>query len=95
MRLVVYNLGYLPGGDHSVTTLSSTTLESLRNALPLVAEGGAVTVMCYPGHPAGREEGEQVISFLAGLNKPSWRVFAHRPIQNPEEKFLVVAMRRR
>jgi hypothetical protein len=54
----VYNLGYLPGGDKSITTLSKDTLESLADVLgqptanqrdrrrPLVTRGGLVRWPC-------------------------------------------------
>lgn len=56
--LIVYNLGYLPGGDKSLTTQTETTLLSLENAKKILAPGGAICIMCYPGHAEGeREEG--------------------------------------
>ncbi|NGX38291.1 MAG: hypothetical protein K1000chlam2_01464, partial [Chlamydiae bacterium] len=33
IRLIVYNLGYLPGGDKDLTTRVESTLKSLQNAL--------------------------------------------------------------
>lgn len=94
-RLVVYNLGYLPGGDHSIVTRPETTVASLRAAQRALAVGGAITVMVYPAHAGGREEAEAVLAQLGGLDRAAWRVIAHRPLQNADEKFLVTALRRR
>lgn len=96
VRLVVYNLGYLPGGgDHGRTTTAESTIRSLRAAQELLAVGGAMTIMCYPAHPEGRVEAEAVHAHLATLDKHRWRVLVCRPNQNTSEKFLVVALRRR
>jgi len=60
-RLIVYNLGYLPGGDKSVTTLTKTTLISLEKALHLLADDGAISIVCYPGHEEGKLEEEELL----------------------------------
>ncbi|RUL89579.1 class I SAM-dependent methyltransferase [Tautonia sociabilis] len=57
---VMFNLGYLPGGDRSRTTVSATTLPALEAALGIIRPGGIVTVVLYPGHPAGQDESEAV-----------------------------------
>jgi Putative rRNA methylase len=47
VALVVYNLGYLPGGDKGVTTVISDTLESITSALLLIRPKGLLSVLCY------------------------------------------------
>ncbi len=64
-RLIVYNLGYLPSGDKSLTTMTRTTLVSLENARKVLAPDGAICVMCYPGHAEGEKE-EKAILQLGG-----------------------------
>lgn len=66
-KLIVYNLGYLPGGDKTITTMAETTLASVQKALDLVCPGGAVSIMCYPGHPEGAREQKILLHAL----KPS------------------------
>ncbi len=56
VRLVVYNLGYLPGGNKTLTSQTSTTLISVTKALELLPEGGALSITCYPGHEEGARE---------------------------------------
>ena len=51
---VVFNLGWLPGGDKSVTTLLDSTLEAVNAALELMKRGGLMTIWRgYPGHAEG------------------------------------------
>src|ERR1700728_1018649 len=51
IKLIVYNLGYLPKGNKTQTTLAETTVRSLQSALSLICDNGIISVTCYPGHP--------------------------------------------
>lgn len=77
-RLIVYNLGYLPGGDKSIVTKSNSTLESLHRSVELLALDGALSVMCYPGHEEGLEEEKQVLKWAKTLCASKWRVCLHQ-----------------
>ena len=65
---VVFNLGYLPGGDHSITTKSETTLAGLEAAVRTIRRGGIVTVVLYDGHKEGAEEKARVLEWARGLD---------------------------
>lgn len=56
VNLIVYNLGYLPGGNKSLTTQAETTLKSLENGLNLLSSGGLISMTLYPGHSEGARE---------------------------------------
>ena len=58
---VVFNLGWLPGGDHTVTTRTASTRQAVLAALELLKPGGIVTICAYPGHPEGEKELEMLI----------------------------------
>lgn len=66
---VIFNLGYLPGGDHEITTTAEVTLEGLRAALRILRPGGIAAVTMYSGHPAGEEEKQSVLAFAEALPK--------------------------
>lgn len=57
---IMFNLGYLPGADKACITTTASTLAALDAAIELLAPGGVLTVVVYPGHPGGREEAEAV-----------------------------------
>jgi glycine/D-amino acid oxidase-like deaminating enzyme len=65
---VVFNLGYLPGGDHSRLTSSESTITALEAAACLLAPDGIITVMAYPGHAGGADELSAVVAWLKGLD---------------------------
>jgi hypothetical protein len=82
-RLIVYNLGYLPGGDKTATTQTESTLASLGSALAVLGKRGAVSITCYPGHGEGMKEEEAVIRFAASLPSDLWEVIHHRKMNRP------------
>lgn len=51
---MVFNLGYLPGGDKAILTTPGTTLAALQAAGRVLGSGGLISVMVYVGHPGGR-----------------------------------------
>ena len=72
--LVVFNLGYLPGGDKEVYTRADTTVEALRAAERAVVAGGCVSATLYPGHAEGEREEEAVLRHAANLPFGQWSV---------------------
>jgi hypothetical protein len=47
---ILYNLGYLPGSDKTVTTKDFTTLSSIKASLKLIAPRGMISLLCYRGN---------------------------------------------
>ncbi len=78
VKLVVYNLGYLPGGSDPLTTQFETTLTSIQKAMALVMWGGVISITCYPGHPEGKVEEDGILAFVAGLDPVEWSCCHHR-----------------
>ena len=71
---VVFNLGYLPGGDKSVTTRSESTLNALDASLELIKPGGIISLLVYVGHPGGKEEDEAIREWLGRLpDEARWK----------------------
>jgi len=74
VRAVVFNLGYLPGEDHVVTTEVDGTLKALEAAARAIEPEGGLSVVCYPGHEAGAVEAEAVEQWFSELPNKGWRV---------------------
>ena len=64
---VMFNLGYLPSGDHAFTTRKETTIAALEQGWRALRGGGVITAVCYRGHPGGREEAEAISAWAAAL----------------------------
>ena len=67
VQSVMFNLGWLPGGDKHVTTHWETTRTAILAALNLLCEGGVCVICAYPGHAAGDEERERLTRCLSAL----------------------------
>lgn len=90
VKLIVYNLGYLPCGDKTVTTMMTTTLQSLSMALPLIALGGAISITCYPGHPEGKNEEDAILAFCSKLPSNTWSSCHHQWINRFKAPSLII-----
>jgi SAM-dependent methyltransferase len=72
LKLIVFNLGYLPGADKSKTTQVHSTLQSVKTALTLLKDGGVLSITCYPGHEEGKKEEKALLNLLSTLNPSLW-----------------------
>lgn len=67
VQVVIFNLGYLPGGDKTCMTRAETTLKGLQDAYHVLKKGGYLSVMVYPDHEGGQEEAEAVSAWILGI----------------------------
>lgn len=92
VKLIVYNLGYLPKGNKDITTLCYTTLLSLKKGLSLLCPGGAISITCYSGHSEGAREERAVFDFAQTLDPVLWKVqvYEWKTIERPTHPSLFV-----
>lgn len=81
---VMFNLGYLPGGDRSVITDSTSTTAAIRAALDLLRPGGIVTIIAYPGHSGGNDESATVRRLIETLAAGTYDVSIQYAASNSE-----------
>ncbi len=67
VKAVMFNLGYLPGDNHEITTHTDETLTALKITVDLLVPGGLLSVVCYPGHDAGAGEASAVETWMTSL----------------------------
>ena len=67
IRAVMFNLGYLPGGDKQLTTSIESSLVAIKSAVQLISVGGRISILCYTGHPGGQEETETIKTYAQSL----------------------------
>ena len=77
-QAVVFNLGWLPGGDKAVTTRWETTKAAIESALRLLTPMGVLVVCVYPGHPEGDRERQALTALLAELPPQRFNVLHQR-----------------
>lgn len=66
--VIVFNLGYLPSGDKSITTTTSSTLKALTSALEILSKDGICSVVMYDGHPSGKAEKKELLAYAKQLD---------------------------
>ncbi len=74
ISVVMFNLGYLPGGDPSLTTLATTTLTAVEACLELLRPGGVLTLIAYLGQSGGAVEAEAIEGLLNRLDPGTFEV---------------------
>lgn len=80
---IVFNLGYLPGGDHSVATSAQTTIPALQKSLPLLKKDGLLSICIYSGGDSGFEEKNSVLAWLGALNPKEYLVLVTEYYNRP------------
>lgn len=80
---VVFNLGYLPGGDHNLATKGNTSMEAMEAALRLLKKNGLLSVTIYSGGDSGFEEKEEVLRWLKSLDSKRYLVITSEYYNRP------------
>lgn len=92
LAAVIFNLGFLPGGDKSVITQPGSTLSGMRDAMLLIRRGGLLLLVLYPGHPGGALESEAVRAEVSGLPPRFWQVTEHRALNTARPAPFVIVL---
>lgn len=74
VRVAVFNLGYLPGGNRSVLTRPASTVRALKAASRVLTPGGRIVLVAYTGHPGGQQEAEAARGWARGQAAAGWSV---------------------
>lgn len=94
VRLVAFNLGYLPGGEKSIITRPETTLLALEAAKRKLAAGGLISAIAYVGHPGGREEYAALENFASQLPVEEWNCSKLQLLNRPAAPVVVLISRK-
>ncbi|MDF2840507.1 MAG: putative rRNA methylase [Clostridia bacterium] len=77
IKAVMFNLGYLPKGDHSIGTKAETTIEAIEKCLGLLCKEGIVMIVIYYGGDSGFEEKNAVMDYFKALDCRKYSVLVH------------------
>lgn len=90
--IAMFNLGYLPFGDKSIITQSTTTLRALDQVVLGLRGDGILSVISYPGHGGGSEEHQAVCKWFEDQGD-RFAVEVFRDESNPRSPVLWLAKR--
>ena len=91
----VFNLGYLPKGDHSIITKAQSTLMALQQCLDLLKVNGLLLVVVYSGHEGGSEERDAVMEFVSNLPQKSFDVLKYEFINQKHSPPFLLAVEKK
>lgn len=89
VKAIIYNLGYLPGGDTSIISKAESTIESLRNGLTILDKDGLILITLYIGHQGGQEEANAVEQFSSQLPSSTYNVLRYQFINKANAPYVI------
>ena len=95
VRAVFFNLGYLPGGDHNISTKSETTLPAIEKSMSLLIPGGIVLLVIYRGGDTGFSESESVVEYLKNIDYKKFNVLFYDYINRPKNPPMVAVIQKK
>ena len=91
-RAVMFNLGWLPGGDHTVFTHADSTIAAIEAGLKLLRKDGVMCVSIYYGGASGYEERDALLEYVRTIDPAQYTVlvtqFANRAGDPPIPVFI-------
>jgi hypothetical protein len=78
VSLVDFNLGWLPGGDHTIFTHSASSIAAINRGLELLKVDGVMSICIYYGGASGYEERDALLPFLEMLDDRKYTVIISR-----------------
>ena len=91
---VMFNLGWLPGAEHGVTTRVETTLQAVNAALEILKEDGVMTICVYPGHDEGAREREALLAWAQALDEKKYDTMLRCYLNQSKLPPLMIAVKR-
>lgn len=83
VKAVMFNLGYLPGGDHQIGTRAETTICAIEKAMALLVKGGIISIVIYHGGDSGFEEKNKVLEYMGKIDSKKYTVMKTEFINQP------------
>jgi len=77
VKAVMFNLGYLPKGDHSRATKGKTTIKAIEKCLEILQAEGVITIVIYYGGDSGFEEKDEILSYIRSIDSKKYSVLVH------------------
>ena len=95
IRAVVFNLGYLPGGDKSICTAAASTIKAIEELFSMMAAGGVIVLVVYCGHEQGAVEASALLEYCKHWKKDIANVVEYRILNNNNNPPFVIAIEKR
>lgn len=91
---IVFNFGYLPGGDHALATRPDTSITAIMQGLKILKKGGLMSLCIYSGKDSGFEERDALLAFLKELDPKKYLVILSSYYNRPNDPPVPVLVRK-
>ncbi len=92
---ILFNLGYLPGGEKELTTKAEATLQAVKEGLDLLKAGGLIILVIYTGHQQGQRERDILIDYAQKLDHKTYNVLHYHLINQAQKPPEVLVIKKR
>ena len=90
---IMFNFGWLPGGDHNTFSHSDTSVAAVQAGLALLKPGGVMTLCIYYGRENGTAERDALLAYLSTVDNRRYTVirgdFTNRTGDVPIPVFII------
>ncbi len=91
----IFNLGYLPKGDHRVITKPETTIQALEQLLDIMTVEGIIVFVVYHGHPGGDVEKEALVDYVKNIDQQKAHVLCYQFLNQRNNPPFIIAVEKR
>lgn len=94
LAAIIFNLGWLPGGNRTIITKSCTTIPALQHSLRMLQENGLLLITCYPGHDGGDRESHDLLAWSEQLPSRRYHVWRMGQLNVPASAPFCIVIQR-
>lgn len=90
---VMFNFGWLPGGNHDIFSTGETSVRAISKGLRLLKQGGVMTLCIYYGRNNGYAERDAILEYIKTIDQFEYTVikseFVNRRGEPPIAVFII------
>lgn len=92
---IMFNFGYLPGGDEGIITQPNSSIAALTASLQLLRPNGIITAVLYPGHAGGDLEAQVVHNWTKSLSPRAYPTIKYQSVNAGDHTPYMIAIEKR
>lgn len=90
----IFNLGYLPNGDKSITTSFSSTKQAIEQLLDILNQFGVIILVVYTGHDEGAKESKALLDYLSTFSLKGYFVNKITSVNHIKAPYIISIVKR-
>ncbi len=90
IKAVIFNLGYLPGADNSITTNYESTIKAIESSLQILKTSGIILLVVYVGHTEGALEKIKIEEYVKKVSPRVATVLKYEVLNRDKAPYILV-----